>query len=288
MTPAANTWLRHLLALAAAVVLGGCGSGSSSVLPAATPQPAVARSPIPAPPGLVNPVHLTVGADYHFAPQSYVDANGHAAGFDIDLAGAIASHLKLKLTVLNIDDPSIIQGLSPQDRRYDVGVNQPAPVASAAGLPLLPYFAGGQALLVPSADARVKGTGSLCGLKVGAAPGSEGELELVKINDGVCQDKKVQVMAAADDVAAAKDVGTGKLDGLIDDYPATVLLGKTSPGTRVVPHHAPVTSIDYVFPPGGDSIRDAVSAALTRLQKDGTYQRLLNQWGLGEGAILKP
>lgn len=275
-----------LLPLAAALALAGCGStAGNNVLPGATPQPSLARSPIPAPPGLVTAGHLTIGADYHFAPQSYVDSSGHAAGFDIDLAGAIASQLKLKLTVLNVDDPSIIPGLTPQDRRYDVGVNQPVQVAVSAGLPLLPYFASGQALLVSSANRKVKGSSSLCGLRVGAAPGSEGELELVKVNDGACHDRKVQLVAAGDDVAAARDVGAGRLDGLIDDYPAAVLLGKTTPGTRVVPHHAPVTVIDYVFPPGGDAIRDAVSAALARLQKNGTYQRLLNQWGLGEGAI---
>lgn len=283
----ASPWARgRHLTLLVALALGGCSSSANNVLPAATAQPALARSPIPAPAGLVTPGHLTIGADYHFAPQSYVDANGHAAGFDIDLAGAIASQLNLKLTVLNIDDPSIIQGLTPQDRRYDVGVNQPAQVASSAGLPLLPYFASGQAVLAASGDKKVKAISSLCGLKVGAAPGSEGELELVKINDGACHDKKVEIVAAADDVAAAKDVGSGKVDALIDDYPAAVLLAKTTPGTRVVPHHAPVSQIDYVFPPGGDAIRDAVNAALLRLEKNGTYQRLLNQWGLGEGTIL--
>jgi len=33
--------------------------------------------------------------------------------------------MNLTLKVLNIDDPSIIQGLTEQKRRYDMGVNQP-------------------------------------------------------------------------------------------------------------------------------------------------------------------
>jgi polar amino acid transport system substrate-binding protein len=268
-----------------AVFLAGCGGSTTNVLPGATPQPPVARSPLPAPPGLVAAGHLTIGADYHFAPQSYVDGAGHAAGLDIDLAGAIASELKLKLTVLNIDDPSIVQGLTQQNRRYDMGVNQPVTVAASAGVPVLPYFSGGQAILAGGGASKVKGTSTLCGLHVGAAPGSEGELELVKVNDGACHDHKVLIQPAPDDVAAARDVGASHLDALIDDYPAAVLLSKTTPGTRVVPHHTPVEPLDYVFPPGGDGIRDAVSKALDRLRKNGVYRKLLDKWGLGEGYL---
>lgn len=275
----------RLAPLAALLLLAACGSTTNQVLPGATPQPSPARSPLPAPPGLVAPGQLTIGADYHFAPQSYVDANGRAAGLDIDLAGAIASQMKLKLTVLNIDDPSIIQGLTQQGRRYDVGVNQPTQVAASAGLPVLPYFASGQAILVGSGNKKVRGTSTLCGLRVGAAPGSEGDLELVKVNDLGCHDNKVSIQAAPDDVVAARDVAAGKLDALIDDYPAAVLLAQTTPGTRVVPHHAPVMNVDYVFPPGGDPIRDAVGAALAQLRKNGTYVKLLKKWGLQEGAI---
>ena len=285
MRPAGTARLRRLLPALALVALVACSSKSNNVLPGATPQPPLARSPIPAPAGLVTAGHLTIGADYHFAPQSYVDASGHAAGFDIDLAGAIASQLELKLTVLNIDDPSIIQGLTPQDRRYDMGVNQPAQVAASAGLPVLPYFSSGQALLVGSSDKKVKAISSLCGLKVGAAPGSEGELALVTVNDGGCHDKKVQIVPATDDVAAARDVANGNIYALIDDYPAAALLSRTTTGVRLVPHHAPTSAIDYVFPPGGDAIRDAVGAALDRLKKNGTYKKLLNQWGLSEGAV---
>ena len=275
--------------MAAALVLGllvsGCSSSGNTALPAASPQPRAASSPIPAPPGLVTPGKLTIGADYHFAPQSYVDGNGQAAGFDIDLAGAIASQLQLKLDVLNIDDPSIITGLTPQGRRYDVGVNQPAPVALAAGLPVLTYFASGQAVLVGVANLRVKSLSGLCGSRVGAAPGSDGESALGRLNAGACHDVPVQIVAIGDEAVAAGDVASGRLDALVDDYPAAVLLGKTTAGTRVVPHHDPSAAIDYVFPPGGDAIRDAVAAALKRLQGDGTYRRILNRWGLGEGAI---
>ena len=269
----------------ATVALAACSSSGNSALPGASPQPRAASSPIPVPPGLVTPGKLTIGADYHFAPQSYVDGSGQAAGFDIDLAGAIASQLQLKLEVLNIDDPSIIQGLTPAGRRYDMGVNQPSPVALAAGLPLLTYFVSGQAILVSVANRKIKSLSGLCGFRVAAAPGSDGALALARINAGACHDKPVEIVATSDDVVAAGEVASGKLDALVDDYPAAVLLGKTTTGTRVVSHHDPSAPIDYVFPPGGDAIRNAVAAALKRLQREGTYGRILKKWGLGEGAI---
>jgi polar amino acid transport system substrate-binding protein len=280
--------LRGRAALAAAAlvtVLAGCGNPpSASVLPGATPQPPAARSPLPAPAALVKPGFLTVGADYHFAPQSYVDANGHAAGFDIDLAGAIASQMKLKLAILNIDDPSIVSGLMQQNHRYDMGVNQPAAAVSSAGAVGLPYFVSGQSILVRGTDKKVKNLNSICGLKVGAAPSSSGELAVVTINDSTCHDNKAHLVSAPDDVAAARDVASGKLDALVDDYPAAVLLARTTPGTKVVPRFFLPVSVELVFPPGGEATRDAVSNALERLRKDGTYKKLLDKWGLGEGA----
>ncbi len=271
--------------MVALFLLAACGNAAAPTLPGATPQPPAASRPLPAPPGLVSAGHLTVGADYHFAPQSYVDASGHAAGFDVDLAGALASQMKLKLTVLNIDDPSIVQGLTAQTRRYDLGVNQPAPAVASAGAVGLPYFESGQSIVAPSSDKHIKGLSTLCGLKVGTAPASAGELAVLGVNDAACHDNKARLIPAPDDVAAARDVATGKLDALVDDYPAAVLLARTTAGVRVVPHHFVPAVVDLVFPPGGEAARDAVGRVLERLRKDGTYKRLLDKWGLGEGAI---
>ena len=272
-------------ATALSLLLAACGPSTAPNLPGATPQPAAAASPLPAPPGLVSAGHLTVGADYHFAPQSFVDANGRAAGFDVDLAGALASQMKLKLTVLNIDDPSMIQGLTEQQRRYDMGVNRPAPAVASGGVVGLPYFESGQSVLARASDTRIKGLTTLCGLKVGAAPGSPGELAVIGVNDGSCHDKKVRLVATQDDVAGSRQVATGQLDAIVDDYPAAVLLAQHNSGVRVVPHHFSPVQIDLVFPPGGEAARDAVAKALDVLRKNGTYKRLLARWGLGEGAL---
>ena len=251
-------------------------------------NPAAARQPQPHPGAarLVTAGSLTVGADYHFAPQSYVDPSGHAAGFDIDLAGAVASQIKLKLKVINIDDPSIIQGLSEQKRRYDMGVNQPHAAAVTAGSVALSYFSSGQALMVRTSDRQVKGFDTICGLRVWASPQSEGELAVIGVNDKACHDQKARIVSAKDDVDAAQQLADGKIDAIVDDYPAAVLLAQTIKGTRVVPKHTP-SPVDLVFPPGGEALRDAVGKALDRLVKDGTYKRLLDKWGLGEGALLK-
>lgn len=270
-----------------ALVATGCGTATNpSVLPGASPQPPVSRDPIPAPAGLVTPGILTVGADYHFAPQSYVDPSGHAAGFDIDLAGALASQMKLHLKVLNIDDPSIIQGLTEQKRRYDMGVNQPHAAAVSAGAVNLSYFSSGQALLVRAADSEVRGFDTICGLKVWASPGSEGELAVINVNDKACHDHKAKITSARDDVEATTQLAAGTIDAVVDDYPAAVLLARTTKGTRVVPKHLP-SPVDLVFPPGGDAIKDAVAKAMDRLVSGGAFRKLLDKWGLTEGLLVK-
>ncbi|GAC1328847.1 MAG: ABC transporter substrate-binding protein [Candidatus Dormibacteria bacterium] len=277
--------MKRVLAAGALALLAACGSpGPAAGLPGATPQPPASRTPVAAPAGLVTPGTLTVAADYHFAPQSYVDTSGRAAGFDVDLAGALASQMNLKLKVINIDDPSIIQGLTEPKRRYDMGVNQPHAATTTGGILALSYFSSGQALLVRSVNTRVKGFDTICGLKVWASPGSDGELAVVTVNDKACHDRKAQVTSARDDVEAAAQLADGKIDVVVDDYPAAVLLAGTNKGTRVVPGHTS-SPVDLVFPPGGEAIRDAVSKSFGRLVSHGTFKALLKKWSLDEGAL---
>jgi polar amino acid transport system substrate-binding protein len=187
--------------------------------------------------------------------------------------------------VINIDDPNMIQGLTEPQRRYDMGVNQLAPAVAAAGVVGLPYFESGQSILTRAVEKKIQGLGTLCGLRVGAAPSSQGELAVLRVNDGACHDHKAGIVAMQDDVAGARDVASGQLDALVDDYPAAVLLAQHNSGLRVVPHQFAATQVDLVFPPGGEAARDAVAKALERLRQDGTYRRLLERWGLGEGAL---
>lgn len=268
----------------AALALGGCA------LPAAkgpAPAPSPSSSPLPAPEGLVTPGQLTVASDLRYPPQESLGQDGKAAGFDIDLAGAIAAALGLRLEVVNIDTPSIVPGFAVQPRRYDMGISAlPDTPGLGQTARTLDYFRAGLSILVRRGRASgIKGVNDLCGLRVGAERGSSAELAVMAQNERPCHDNRIDYHAYSFDTDAVKDLRASSLDAVLDDYPVSVLFQKTDSDVQVVPHQFDTTPDAMVFPLTDDRTYDAVAAAFDRVRRDGTYARLLRHWGLGEGSL---
>jgi len=228
---------------------------------------------------------LTVASDLSYPPQEYLDPNGKPAGFDIDLAAAIASHLGLRLKVENINVSGILSGFAVRDRRYDMGISaQPDSASIQASAATLPYFVSGQSILVRSADKKTKALADLCGLKVGSNKSQSGEEAVLLENDNTCRARPMKYTAYEQDAKGLKDVSAGRLDAFVDDYPvASFLRGQY--GLRVVPHQFSTSKDVMVFPQDGVALRDAVAAAFQRLRDNGSYRRLLKLWSLEEGEL---
>jgi polar amino acid transport system substrate-binding protein len=279
-------WLVGLAVLATACTT------STPPKPGASPTPAAVTSPIPAPAGLVTAGTLTVASDLSYPPQEYLDKGGKATGFDIDLAREIARRMGLQLKVVNYNVDQIIPDFTQQTRAYDFGISaQPQTATTSSTAHTLQYFVAGLSIITPSPDPKkITGIDSLCGLRVGAERGSSAESAITLENERPCSKNPIKYTAYNVDVDAVRDLSTPdpakrKLDAVIDDYPVAVLFSRQFSGLRLVPHQFS-TSIDVmVFPPGDSEVYNAVSLAFDRLRRDGTYRRLLKQWGLEEGEL---
>ena len=219
-------------------------------------------------------------------PPETTEVGGTITGFDIDLAGAMASEMGLKVKVVKVFEDTIIPGFTAADRKYDMGISaQPETTGITSTAHTLVYLDTGQSLIAGAADRSITGLGSVCGRQVGGVRGSTGETELLLENERGCKSNPVLVQHYDDDVSGARDVGLGKLAAFVDDYPSAVFLERSIAGIRVVPHHFARAHEVMVFQATDAAVHDAVAAAFDRLRKDGTYARLLHKWGLDEGAI---
>ncbi|MDQ6919963.1 MAG: transporter substrate-binding domain-containing protein [Candidatus Dormibacteraeota bacterium] len=272
------------------VVVAACGSSGprGDRLPDAASQPALAASPVGSPSPLISGGQLTVAIVPTLPVQQYLDHNQKPAGFDIDLVNAIGSQLGLKVTLVTAgSEDEIVPGLAQQKRPYDMGMaDQVETAAITSGAKTVAYFSTGQSVLVGEADRRTTSLSELCGRKVGALRSSAGEDEVLRQNESGCGGGQPITYQPYDDGSAAvKDVLDDKISAYIDEYPGAVYLARVYGGLRVVPHKIAPAKEVMVFGISDTALRDAVAAALDKLQKNGTYKDLLQRWGLDEGGI---
>ena len=281
---------RPVLAAVGVILLAGCGASSAQGerLPDAQSQPPFAASPVPTPSPLSTQGQLTVAILPTLPVQQYLDHSQQPAGFDIDLANAIGSQLGLKVSFHTAaSEDEIVPGLVQQKRSYDLGMaDQVETPAIDSGARTVPYFSTGQSILVKSDDGKTASMGDLCGKKVGALKSSGGEDEVLKQNESGCRGgKPIDYQAYDDGSVAVRDVIAGKLSAYIDEYPGAVYFARVYGGLRVVPHKLAAAKEVMVFGITDTGLRDAVAAALGRLQKSGAYIDLLHRWGLDEGGL---
>ena len=266
--------------------MAGCTSTTTTGNPTASPS--AVTSPIPAPAGLVAAGKLSIAADMSYAPQEYLGRDGQPKGFDIDLARAMAAQMRLQLNAINIDTPSIIPAFAQQQRRYDFGISaQPETKEITQSARTLEYFVAGLAIMVPSANPHnVAKPDNLCGLRVGAERDTSSERAISLQNERPCAKRQIDYHAYNSDNDAVTALRAGSLDAVIDDYPVAVLFAHDFSGLKVVQHQFATTPDVMVFPlTGNDEVYNAVGQAFDRLRRNGTYHRLLHQWGLDEGAL---
>jgi polar amino acid transport system substrate-binding protein len=284
--------IRHrlpaLLALAATVTACGSSTGTTTgqTLPGSQNQPKLSTQPIPVPSGMAAPAKLIVAADPTEAPLVYYDRTHRFAGFSIELLGEIASEMGLHLGMVNINGSQIVPGFADAAHRYDVGIAaQPATgdLASSAGT--LEYLIGGLAILAGPAQGQISGPDSLCGLRVGANRGSAGETAVLRQNEGKCHSSPITYLPYDDDVKGLHDVQSGELAAYVQDYAVATAFARIYTRVRLVPHHFNQTPEVFLFALTNTALRDAAAKAFERVRKKGAYRKLLDRWGMSEGAV---
>jgi polar amino acid transport system substrate-binding protein len=278
-----------LLLASLALLVAACGSSTltGQRLPDAIGQPPFAASPVPAPSGLLNSGQLTVANVPSLPVQQYLDHQQKPAGFDIDLINALGSQLGLRVGFhVAGSEADVIPGLADQQRKYDMGMaDQVETPALTTGIKTVEYFTTGQSILVRDADKRTATLDDLCGAKVGALRNSPGEAAVLTENEAGCTAKAIQYQAYDDGSKGVQDLVAGKLAAYVDEYTSAVYFNRVYAGMRLVPHPTAPAKEVMVFNVGDTALRDAIAAALDRLQKNGTYSGLLHKWGLDEGGL---
>ena len=291
----------RLALMTAALAAGAClltacsgdGGGSALALPpddlgsfgpsALVKDPAIAAL-VPA--DIASSGKLVVGTDTSYAPAEYIDEFGVPAGYDIDIARAIAAVLGLEADIQPADFGAIIPGTGST---YDLGISSFTINAERlAEVDMVQYFQAGEAFAVEKGNPqKISGT-DLCGLTVGVQTGTIEEEELVTLSDECTAAGKSAITPLS--LAKQTDVTTALIDGKAN------LMYADSPiiAHAILEEAGQLEQLGDVFasaPQGivvskdDPALTSAVQQAVQKLIVSGDYGRILTGWGIQAGAV---
>ncbi len=271
-----------------AMLLSACGSNTTTG-GGSTPTPNLATPTVAPPSDLITPGTLTVGSDTTYPPQEYIDtATNQATGFDVDLITAIGQRMGLQTKVVTTSFDTIINSLVA--KRFDVVISAVSVTPERQKkVDFVPYFNAGESLLVKIGNpSNIKSTADLCGQKVGVQNGTIEQTDLQTANT-TCKNAgkaAIEITALTNQTDVIQLLASGRVVATYQDSPVTDYFNKQHPGQFAVGGSVVNAGIEGIVVRKDDTAMfNAIQTAFNQLKADGTYNSLIQKWGLTNEAI---
>ena len=292
------------IATGATLLLAACGtsstntSGTGGQTSSTTPTATVTcpSSSTVASWHLVTGKELTIASDTTYAPAEFPDPNNpnNYIGYDMDLARELARRLCLTPNIQKATFDAIIPDLSGPSlgsQRYDMSISSfTINNARLAKVDMIPYFTAGESILTKTGNpSGIKAITDMCGKTIAVQNGTVEKDEVDDANGNgpgtsgqapVCKSNKITVVSNDDQTVVVQQVLNGRADASYQDQPVTdyyVSLHKgqlQDSGITVQPSPEGI-----VMRKDNPALESAIKAALDNMRADGTYLRILTQWG---------
>jgi polar amino acid transport system substrate-binding protein len=272
---------KHLFKLAGLGLASVVGAWSATAVAADVPKsPEVEQSGT-----------LAVANTLDYAPFEYIDADGKQTGIIIELAGEVAKLMGVKLDVQRTPFPSMIPGLAAGRFKIAWETFSANPERLTQVDFVMFIKAGIAASTTPEKKASFTGDMPLCGKRIGVSAGTASDFLVDKLSKE-CTDKgqgaiEKSVFNSSTDIVQA--VLSDRVDARMDDATASSYFEVTSKGQLVVlPTLYDVAPLGMAIAKNDKATADMMVAALAELFGNGTYQAVLDKYGMGAYAIKEP
>jgi polar amino acid transport system substrate-binding protein len=264
-----------------ALALVGCGTSSTGTSP--TSRPATIKAPT----NLITAGTITFLSDTTYPPQESIDtATNKAVGFDVDIANAIAAKMGLKATIQTQDFSTIIPALLAKKGDAIISAMSITPERQKQ-VAFVGYFSAGQSILVkPGNPLKIQGVADLCGKKVAVQVTTTEQDTLTAANSSQCSSNKINIQTFPADSDAVQKLKVGAVDAAMDDSPVAAYYVKQDPASFAVAGKPIAQAPEGIaVDPKNQELLKAIQQAMQAIFNDGTYQKILDQWNLKDGAI---
>lgn len=231
---------------------------------------------------------LVAGSDTTYPPLEFIDADGRTiVGMDVDLGRAIGKKLGLKVEFQTSPFDTLLPALGS---KYDVGISSfTDTLEREQQVDFVTYYEAG------TAWASRAGTSidpdKACGRTVGVQVGTVQDTDDLPARQKVCtaagKPIDVQRFDKQGDVTTA--VVSGKVEAMLADSPVTLYaIDQTRGQLQLAGKGYDAAPYGIAVPKSEDTLDQAILLAVESLIADGSYQAVLEKWGLEDGAITTP
>jgi polar amino acid transport system substrate-binding protein len=267
---------------------GGGDAASSSPLPSVTADQALADR---VPDGIASDGTIAVGSDTTYAPSEFIGEDGETIeGFDVDLFTLVAQKLGLKADFQTAPFDSIIAGVG--SGKYEVGVSSftisPDRLAQAN---MVSYYSAGTQWAAKKGNPQDVDPDNACGLKI-AVQKATTQADDITARSAACTaagkpEITIDQYEGQDEVTAA--VVSGKDDAELADSPVVAYaVQQTNGQLELLGDVYDSAPYGYVVPKDQTEFAQVLADAVSALIADGSYQQVLEKWGVQDGAITTP
>lgn len=219
---------------------------------------------------------LRVGIDPTYPPFDTL-SSGKVAGYDADLAGAVAGDLGVRVEFVPLALDTMYDSLAAgkvdmlasalpfiYERQKDVRYS-------------LPYYQAGQVLVARAGDNSITGTASLAGRQVGVELGSNADTEARRLARSTVKTLRVRSEYHSAEEALAALV-SGDIEASITDNLSAQVYAREHPGEISV-LSPPVTDDPSVLamPAGARALAEKTNAAIERLRSSGQLAAMMGE-----------
>ena len=260
----------------------GNGSAQGTDLSGVTKDDAIAAL---VPDSVKSDGKLTVGTDTSYAPAEFLaDDNKTAIGYDVDLTKALAKVLGLEPETVTSTFDSIVPSVGS---KYDLGISSfTITDERKAAVDFVSYYKAGSTWAVQKGNPTKFDPSNLCGLKIAVQTGTTQEEEVNEANQSCPADKKIEVLSSKLQTDGTTNVVTGKAVAFYADSPvAGYAISQTGGQIESVGEAVGVAKQGIAIKKGDTQMDEAVQKAMAKLMADGTYTKILKQWGVESGAV---
>jgi polar amino acid transport system substrate-binding protein len=280
---------------AATLVAGSLLVSLSACAPAGEAEPTPSTSAVAAdetlaallPASVVEAGAITVGASIDYPPDNFLGEDGETpTGYMIDLVNAVGDRLGVEIEYSRIDFASILTGI--EGGRYDVGISFLDTKERQAVVDMVDVYGVAQSFLIMAGS---EWDGFPCGKKVGVGAGSIEESILADLSQTECVDQgepAVEVLTSPNNPQAQTAMSSGRVEAVFSATAPAAWAVEESDGAFEIagdPIKASSGLTGMAVTKKQEGLSEALRAAVQSLIDDGTYEEILDTWGVSGLAL---
>lgn len=283
------------VAFAAALGLSACGGGTDTAGGGESKAPAVSADQAIAakvPQNIKADGKLIIGSDGSYPPNENIAADGVSfEGWDVELATAIAAKMGLKAEFQNAGFDTIIPGV--QSGKYEMGVSSFTDNKEREKVvDFVTYYTAGTSWASQKGNPKQVDPDNACGKNIGVQQGTVQHTDDLPARSEACTKAgkpKINMVSRKNQTEVNADIVAGKVDAMAADSPIVgYAIKQTSGQLQLIGQTYDAAPYGFAIGKESGTMKDAVLDATKALMADGTYKKILDKWGVGNGAITDP